>query len=320
MAQSQEEVSMQRFVVVVLVVALLAGLPASGGAPLTKEDLILLLKNGFAEDLILEKIRTAGVGFESTATEMVELKRAGATDAVLRALIEAVASPAASGSSRSAADAPADGMVFIPAGAFTMGLGREGEDSSPEHSVYLDAFYIDRHEVTNLEYERFDKDHRRHSASDCDRCPVTNVNWLEAAAYARGAGKRLPTEAEWERAARGPEGFLFGHGNDYRPDRARLGARGAVSVGSYPPNGYGIFDVLGNVWEWCADYWGKDYYRQSPERNPKGPANGPGHVMRGGSFRNDRDVHLATRSWSRASYRYRGVGFRCARDGPRAGE
>ncbi len=232
-------------------------------------------------------------------------------------VVVAGAPAAAPGRSRGATDPPADDMVLIPAGAFTMGLGREGEDFSPEHTVSLDAFYIDRHEVTSLEYERFDPNHRRDSASDCDRCPVTNVNWSEATAYARWAGKRLPTEAEWEKAARGPEGYLFGHGNDYRPDRARLGARGAVPVGSYPPNGYGVFDMLGNVWEWCADHWVKHYYQQSPERNPKGPPKGPGRVIRGGSFKNGREVHLATRSWSRPSYRYRGVGFRCARDAAR---
>lgn len=210
-------------------------------------------------------------------------------------------------------------MVLIPAGPFEMGLSEGKQDFSPERRVYLDAFYIDRHEVTNAEYERFDASHRRDRSSDCDDCPVTNVSFSDAAAYAQWAGKRLPTEAEWEKAARGPDGFLYGYGSAYRKDTARLQADNAVRVGAHLPNGYGVFDMLGNVWEWCADYWDKRYYRQSPERNPQGPSRGPGRVIRGGSYKNGSEVHLATRSWSRPGYRYRSIGFRCARDGPRAG-
>lgn len=217
------------------------------------------------------------------------------------------------------AGSAADDMVLIPAGAFAMGLNRGREDFSPEHRVDLDAFYIDRHEVTNAEYERFDPNHRRDAASSCDDCAVTNVSWSEAGAYCRWAGKRLPTEAEWEKAARGPELSLYGYANEYRPEMARSRAEAATRVGTYAPNGYGVFDALGNVWEWCADYWDKRYYRQSPERNPQGPSRGPGRVIRGGSYKNGSEVHLATRSWSRPGYRYRSIGFRCARDGPRAG-
>ena len=212
---------------------------------------------------------------------------------------------------------PPGDMVLILAGAFTRGHGQGKEDFSPEREIHLDAFYIDRHEVTNAEYERFDPGHRRAEASDCDDCPVTNVSWWEATAYARWAGKRLPTEAEWEKAARGPEGSLWGYSNEYRQGQARTEAPGATRVGSYSPNGYGLVDMLGNVWEWCADYWSKDSYQRGPDRSPQGPPNGPGRVIRGGSFKNGPEVHLAARSWSKPAYRYRSIGFRCARDGPK---
>jgi formylglycine-generating enzyme required for sulfatase activity len=288
---------------------------------LSKEDLLTLLKEGFGENLIIEKIRASGVSFELTVPVMVELKRAGATDRILEAILGGqgtAAGPAPpSGPVPSPASVPLDDMVLIPAGPFTMGLLDGKKDFSPDHTVYLDAFYMDRHEVTNAEYEKLDPSHRRDPASDCDDCPVVNVSWPDAATYARWMEKRLPTEAEWEKAARGPEGYLYGYGNEFRKELARVEAPAAARVGSSPANGYGVFEMLGNVWEWCADYYGRDYYRESPEENPKGPASGPGRVVRGGSHKDGKEVHLAVRTWSNAAYRYRSIGFRCARDGPR---
>ena len=286
---------------------------------LSREDLLTLLREGFGETVIIETIKASGVDFELTVPVMVELRAAGASDRILQTILETRSVPPSPSSSvRAAANDTAEGMVLIPAGEFTMGLSEAKKDYSPEHRVYLDAFYIDRHEVSNVEYEKFDAGHRRDPASECDDCPVTNVSWSEADAYAQWAGKRLPTEAEWEKAARGPEGHLYGYGNEYRKELARVDAPAAVRVGSYPANGYGLHDMLGNVWEWCVDYYDTDYYPQSPEKNPPGPARGTGRVVRGGASSNGREVHLAVRTRSNPSYRYRSIGFRCASDGPGA--
>lgn len=302
---------MRRAAMLVAFPSLLILAPAAGNSQLSKEDLLTLLREGFGEEVIIEKIRVSGVSFDLSVPVMLELKRAEASDRILQAILE---SQGPTTKERPPTSEPADEMVLVPAGTFLMGRSEGNEDFSPERRVHLDAFYIDRHEVTNAEYEKFDPNHRRDQASDCDDCPVTNVSWTEAQAYARWAGKRLPTEAEWEKAARGPEGYLYGYGNEYRKDQARVEAADAVRVGGYPSNGYGVFDMLGNVWEWCADYYGKEYYREAPEHAPPGPRSGPGRVFRGGSYRNGREVHLAVRSWSKPEYRYRSVGFRCARD------
>lgn len=308
---------MRRTIFFLASVVLVAAGSALANAQLSKEDLLTLLKEGFGEGLIVEKIRASGVDFELDVPAMVELRRAGASDGILQAILDAQG-PAG----QEALPGPAspkdlvEDMVLIPAGAFTMGLSESKKDFSREHRVYLEAFYVDRHEVTNAQYEKFDPAHRRDPASDCDDCPVTNVSWADAVAYARWAGKRLPTEAEWEKAARGPESHLYGYGKEYRKELARVEGSSALRVGSYPANGYGVFDMLGSVWEWCADYYQADYYRESPEKNPNGPPSGPGRVVRGGSYKNGREVHLAVRTWSNPGYRYRSIGFRCARDGP----
>ncbi|MFQ5791138.1 MAG: formylglycine-generating enzyme family protein [Acidobacteriota bacterium] len=287
--------------------------PLAANEPVSKQDLLILLAEGFSESLIVEKIRASGTDIVLTVPTMVELKRAGATDRILRAILESREATASESLPR---PTRASDMVLIPAGEYTMGLDGGEEDHSPSHRVYVDAFYIDRYEVTNAEYEKFDPTHVRGPASECDRCPVTNVSWQNAAAYARWAEKRLPTEAEWEKAARGPEGYLFGYGDDYQKHLAHMETDKAVRAGSYPANGYGVFDMLGSVWEWCADYYREDYYAQSPAQNPLGPGAGRGRVVRGGSFRNGQEVNLAVRTWKSSRYRFASIGFRCARDAP----
>lgn len=207
-------------------------------------------------------------------------------------------------------------MVFIPAGEFLMGavndddMGYTGEfrKEIPQHVVHLDAFYIDVHQITNALYKKFMEatGHRapRHWNNhdfNLHNHPVVGVDWHDAAAYAEWAEKRLPTEAEWEKAARG--GLVnarFPWGNE-PPDGTQCnfkdrdvdanvlydgsvddGYRYTSPVGSYPPNGYGLYDMAGNVWEWCFD--DRIDYTKSPKRNPVGPTDGPDRSVRGGDF------------------------------------
>jgi serine/threonine-protein kinase len=191
-------------------------------------------------------------------------------------------------------------MSYISAGEFKMGSEYGEDDESPVHTVYLDAYWIDKYEVTNAQYALCVQ------AGGCDvsSCsyyenteyadhPVVCVSWQDAQAYAEWVGGRLPTEAEWEKAARGGlEGHLFPWGNE--DPSCTFGAESGaqlwdcgyhtVEVGSFAPNGYGLFDMAGNVWEWVADWYDSDYYSTSPAENPLGPPSGSGRVVRGGSF------------------------------------
>lgn len=224
-------------------------------------------------------------------------------------------------------------MVLVPAGEFLMGsLAGEGEDDEhPQHRVYLDAFYMDKTEVTNAEYKRF-VDATGYRAPDLwtwgnangqipvglENHPVW-VSWEDAAAYARWAGKRLPTEAEWEKTARGTDGRTYPWGNDWDPAKANtfevaVGQGKTTPVGNYPAgvSPYGVLDMAGNLWEWCADWYSEDYYGRSPASNPTGPVSGIDRVLRGGSC-------LFPHLYARCAYRSRDnpalrkgdYGFRC---------
>jgi formylglycine-generating enzyme required for sulfatase activity len=222
-------------------------------------------------------------------------------------------------------------MVLIPAGEFLMGA-ENGEDDSPIHTVYIDAFYMNKLEVTNAEYLAFceDQDWRLpefwgaeafHSTLDFPDYPVVGVSWSDARTYAKWAGKRLPTEAEWEYAARGGlVGMIYPHGDTIDPTLANYrwsGIGGTVAVGSYPPNGLGLHDMAGNVVEWVADSYSADYYKASPPRNPQGPEKGKFRVIRGGGWHSGPScnrVHF--RNGLPANWKDFAVGFRCARDHP----
>ncbi|NIN67318.1 MAG: SUMF1/EgtB/PvdO family nonheme iron enzyme [Anaerolineae bacterium] len=220
-------------------------------------------------------------------------------------------------------------MVLIPAGEFLMGADN-GEDDSPIHQVYIDAFDMDRFEVTNAEYLAFceDQDWRLpefwgreafHSTLDFPNYPVVGISWSDARTYAEWAGKRLPTEAEWECAARGGlVGMIYPHGDSIDPTWANYrwsGIGGTVAVGRYPPNGFGLHDMAGNVVEWVADCYSADYYKISPPRNPQGPEKGKFRVIRGGGWHSGPScnrVHF--RNALPANWKDLAVGFRCARD------
>jgi formylglycine-generating enzyme required for sulfatase activity len=200
-------------------------------------------------------------------------------------------------------------MVLVPAGYFTMG-SNDAEDEKPPHRVWVDAFYIEKYELTNQQYGEFMKatghrppvywDQPRFNAPDQ---PVVGVSWDDAMAYCTWVGRRLPTEAEWEKAARGGlEGKKYPWGDEEPTGRAIYGLDLSVGkptpVGRCQPNNYGLYDMAGNAWEWCADWYNPYYYKTSPERNPQGSSNGLYRVVRGGVwFRIENDLRCASRYW-----------------------
>ena len=248
------------------------------------------------------------------------------------------------------------GMVAIPAGEFQMGSNNPEaqDDEQPVHTVYVDAFFMDEHEVTNLEYQKFvlanpewqrekidSKFHDRNYLKlwrgkrgndypkDKADHPVVYVSWYAAMAYAEWVGKRLPTEAEWEYAARGGlAGKKYLWGDVFDNGEANYGniVGDTTAVGKYPPNGYGLYDTAGNVWEWCLDEYNKDFYSMSPRENPLSGADSvdwatnnftdvkSNRVLRGGSWNSSwLSVLAARRRWKKPSFTTDYFGFRCAR-------
>jgi len=229
---------------------------------------------------------------------------------------------------------PKDGMVmvYIPAGEFLMGsLDSDSgalSDEKPQHTVYLDAFWIDQTEVTNAMYALY-----RNSINNSDN-PKAYVDWYQAQNYCAWAGRRLPTEAEWEKAARGTDGRLYPWGDSFDGTQANScdsncdwywanmdfndGFRDTAPVGSYP-NGaspYGVLDMAGNVWEWVSDRYDEAYYTWSPYENPSGPSSGGNtYVVRGGSYNNDKNFLRTARRYGRnPNDIIWNVGFRCVMD------
>ncbi len=218
------------------------------------------------------------------------------------------------------------GMVHIPAGTFRMGSDNGLENERPIHEVWLDDYFIDATEVSNREYRAFcDATRRpyppnprwdhRYFTGQPDH-PVLNVTWFDAEAYARWAGKRLPTEAEWEKAARGGlEGCDYPWGNAIDPSLANYDTQATCPVGTFAANGYGLHEIVGNVWEWCADWYDGSYYSTSPRESPTGPGSGSDRVVRGGSIDGTyRTLRISYRHWMQPVRRSSDVGFRCVAD------
>ena len=243
-------------------------------------------------------------------------------------------------------DAALEGMVLVPAGEFQMGSNDGEFDERPVHTVYVDAFYMDVYEVTNAEYKKFvdanlqwRKDHissRYHDGNYLKHWtensygrgnhPVVYVSWYGAMAYAEWVGKRLPTEAEWERAARGGlSDKKYPWGNLLDSSKAQYRGGGTTAVGTYPPNKYGLYDMVGNVWEWCLDAYDGDFYKSSPHRNPIAGADGltkvtnmfttvkSSRVLRSGAWSNRSALRVADRRRFNPVRTDNSSGFRCVR-------
>lgn len=260
------------------------------------------------------------------------------------------------------------GMVLIKGGVFQMGSKNGMPDEAPVHTVAVAPFWIDVYEVSVADFAKFveatgyktdaekfgwsgvfDRAAKQWSKSDGadwrhphgpgstakPHEPVTQISWSDAVAYARWGGKRLPTEAEWEFAARGGlAGREYAWGDELRPggkpvanwwqgkfpmiDTGEDGFAGVAPIGRFPPNGFGLRDVAGNVWEWCADWYDAGYFFKSPRENPRGPVVGEERVMRGGSWMCAENFcsnyRVAGRSHATPDSGLDNLGFRCARD------
>ncbi len=266
---------------------------------------------------------------------------------------DAVAEDTESGTERVS---PVDGMVqvFIPAGSFRMGAldANSAPDEIPDHQVTMSAFWMDKLEITNSMYMicvqagaceppvefKSEKHDTYFNTDEFADFPVLFVTWGYAEDYCSWAGKRLPTEAEWERAARGDDFRNFPWG-DERPGSTQANfnysIRDVTRVGSFPAGAspYGVLDMSGNVWEWVSDFYDANYYSSSVAANPTGPlaavGNGHRHVIRGGSYQDvEKDIRVASRGFASGpnpdasnmdSVEYSGessykIGFRCASD------
>lgn len=238
------------------------------------------------------------------------------------------------------------GMEFVkvPAGCFRMGdtYGDGQGDEKPAHEVCLNGFSMGKYEVTNAQYRRFKPGHNSGSyegnSLNGDNQPVTNISWLDAVEYAKwlsfksGRSYRLPTEAEWEYAARGgtsgrnfwgddpAEACRHANGADITaksqwPDwtvtECNDGYKVAAPVGRFRPNGYGLYDIMGNAWEWTADWYDEEYYYNSPKDNPQGPPSGELKIPRGGGWGNASEcVRVSDRNGFPPDFRILFLGFR----------
>ncbi len=226
-------------------------------------------------------------------------------------------------------------MIFIPAGEFLMGstdTDKKAKDNEkPQRKVNLNSYYIYKTEVTVAQYRKFcvATGRKMPDAPDWgwqDNHPIVNVSWNDAKAYADWAGVVLPTEAQWEKAARGTDGRVYPWGNEWDKTKCANWSNscdgdtltGTHQVGSFPKGAspFGVIDMSGNAYEWCADWYGDNYYKTAPAKNPTGPVTGDKRVLRGGSWGDYYDYYwcrVACRGYTNPDYYGYGViGFRCA--------
>jgi formylglycine-generating enzyme len=225
-------------------------------------------------------------------------------------------------------------LVYVPAGEFEMG---DGEDRDcPEHTVYLDAYYIGIYTVTNAQYKRFvdETGHRPPDKADYGNAvwrgndypegfsdhPVVCVSWEDARTYAEWAGLSLPTEGQWEKAARGPGNTKFPWGDQWDGGKCRHSENkgNATTCRAYDysegVSAYGCYNMSGNVLEWCADWYESEYCKNGDKRNPRGPSSGSYRVHRGGGWRGDAGhCRAALRHDYSPDFRSDSQGFRLVR-------
>jgi formylglycine-generating enzyme len=327
--------------------------------------------------VVVEK-RTDAPARSRRAKEHRRMTRAKAVAQVIMALSLLWAVDHAAGQARLIKGEDGADMVLVPAGAFWMGSQAEDiqirineckksvrpenrdkceewfKDEGPQRQVFLDAFYIDRYEVTNALFERFVTRNSHRTTAEAEGWgwvfrpgdgkwdkvkgatwrapdgpgttapaahPVVQVSWSDAEAYCKWAGKRLPSEAEWEKAARGVDGRRYPWGEEWTSSRSNgdLAVKATRPVGSYAVgvSPYDIHDMAGNVFEWVGDWYDADYYRKGGDRNPPGPTSGQQRILRGGGW-HSRPIALraASRGSGVADFRYNYVGFRCAKGLP----
>jgi formylglycine-generating enzyme required for sulfatase activity len=224
--------------------------------------------------------------------------------------------------------------VALPHGTFTMGQPNANfachgcsQDEQPPHSIAISAFEMGRFEVTNAQYQPFafatgreNAEWRQNDTAGRENYPVYNVSWSDAQAYCAwlqaitGREYRLPTEAEWEYAARAHTSGIYIESDALSPGQAQFNdGKSAVKVGKFKPNKFGLYDVIGNVWEWCADWYDKDYYKVSPATDPQGPSQGQYRVLRGGGWNSSFDeCRVTNRTLFNPGYIVEGRGIRVA--------
>jgi len=226
-------------------------------------------------------------------------------------------------------------MTLIPGGYFNLGSDQGYEDETPVVKVWIDSFFIDNTEVTNGEYKIFcDSTKRPYPANPpwdtayfskrVDH-PVIYVSWDDASAYAKWVGKRLPSEVEWEKAAKAGIDTRYFCGDTITGNDANFAGkqdndkwRHTSPVKSFPANKFGIFDMIGNVWEWCEDFYLKEYYFTITDPNPKGPKTGSQRIIRGGSWDSTPEfLRTALRGKHNPQMKNSNVGFRCAYSKPK---
>lgn len=233
---------------------------------------------------------------------------------------------------------PDAGLIGIPGGSFLRGSSEGLEDEQPVNTVRVSSFSIMAREVSTAQYNRCVFAGKCTPAHyDDGKCiqwtgrnfekvilpekyqhpdyPVVCVTWLQARAYCSYVGMKLPTEAQWEYAARAGANSRYAWGNAVADQNRCVVSGGSPrAVGSFPPNSFGLFDMTGNVWEWTADYYEKDYYSHSEREDPKGPEAGLYRVIRGGGwYSGAEELRASNRHWFSPSFAEVSVGFRCAR-------
>jgi formylglycine-generating enzyme required for sulfatase activity len=292
--------------------------PAQGVGPLSKSDLPTVVSPRLQPSPVREPASSAQD--EEAIARVNDQLRAAQEDELKKLAQRGIVQP--------------EGMVVIPAGEFLMGAEDGLQDARPIHRVYLTSYWFDKYEVTNAQYRQCiegggctpPKDRQAFDDPQRLQHPVTNITWNQARSYCEWQGKRLPTEAEWEKAARGTDGRRYPWGNSGKviKNRVKNGELTAGSNGTEPVgfqastmSAYGVFDLIGSVSQWVKDWYAEDFYQASPARDPQGPLRGSFRVLRGGEW-NEKppDLRASYRGWDEMTYWGPTLGVRCADDVP----